>query len=332
VLLAVALTAVVLTACGSDPQPAATVNGTDITDAQLAKEAAKFSFLASLNGVPCGTQEGDETPQAACNRFTLGNMITSRLVADFAAANDVSVTDKEVADTIDQVETSVGKEALDAELKKATIGRAELDELVREILLLQAVQQEVVADRLGDEELRARYEQDILSYTAIQTDHILLKTEAEAQDVYRQVTAPGATEQDFLDLAKQVSIDPSAKENSGSLGTSVASQLVPEYANAAIALEPGEISQPVQSQFGWHVIRLVDEEVTPFEEVRDQIVQQEIPTVFDEWIGEQIGDEGVEVNPRYGRWDAKTRTVVRIDSTDPSATTSPSEPAPVNEG
>ncbi len=53
----------------------------------------------------------------------------------------------------------------------------------------------------------------------MQVDHILVKTKAEADDVYAQVTAPGATEQDFLDLAKEVSIDPSAKQNSGSLGS-----------------------------------------------------------------------------------------------------------------
>ncbi len=63
----------------------------------------------------------------------------------------------------------------------------------------------------------------------MQVDHILVKTKAEADDVYAQVTAPGATEQDFLDLAKEVSIDPSAKQNSGSLGSAVASTYVPEF-------------------------------------------------------------------------------------------------------
>ena len=57
-----------------------------------------------------------------------------------------------------------------------------------------------------------------------------------------------------------MSIDPSAAtELGGSLGSAVASTYVPEFAAAATALEPGEISQPVKTEFGWHVIRLVDE-------------------------------------------------------------------------
>ena len=66
----------------------------------------------------------------------------------------------------------------------------------------------------------------------MQVDHIFVKTKAEAEDVYAQVTAPGATEKDFLALAKQVSIDPSVKQNSGSLGSAVASTYTPEFAAA----------------------------------------------------------------------------------------------------
>ena len=87
---------------------------------------------------------------------------------------------------------------------------------------------------------------------------------------------PGATEQDFLDLAKEVSIDPSAKQNSGSLGSAVASTYVPEFAAAAVALEPGEISRPVKTQFGWHVIRVDDVRDATLPEIdtlRQQIVQ-----------------------------------------------------------
>ena len=77
----------------------------------------------------------------------------------------------------------------------------------------------------------------------MQADHILVKTEAEAQDVYQQVTAPGAHRRDdFLALAKQVSIDPSAKQNAGSLGSAVASTYVPEFGRRG-----GRRSSPARS-------------------------------------------------------------------------------------
>ena len=163
----------------------------------------------------------------------------------------------------------------------------------------------------------------------MQVDHILVKTEAEADDVYAQVTAPGATEQDFLDLAKEVSIDPSVKQNSGSLGSAVASTYVPEFGAAAIALEPGEISKPVKTQFGWHVIRMVDKEVQSFEDVKQQLIDANASTVFNDWLVDQVSGGTVDVNPKYGRFDEETLQVMRISSTStgtatPSAAASPS--------
>ena len=62
------------------------------------------------------------------------------------------------------------------------------------------------------------------------------------------------------------------KQNSGSLGSAVASTYVPEFAAAAIALEPGEISKPVKTEFGWHVIRMVDKDVQSFDDVKQQLI------------------------------------------------------------
>ena len=120
--------------------------------------------------------------------------------------------------------------------------------LARTVLLFQAAQQKITESQLGDDKLQQMYQDQIADFTTVQADHILVKTEAEAQDVYQQVTAPGATRDDFLALAKEVSIDPSAKQNSGSLGSAVAATYVPEFAAAVVGLEPGEISQPVQDR------------------------------------------------------------------------------------
>ena len=162
----------------------------------------------------------------------------------------------------------------------------------------------------------------------MQVDHILVKTKAEADEVYAQVTAPGATEQDFLDLAKEVSIDPSAKQNSGSLGSAVASTYVPEFAAAAIALEPGEISKPVKTQFGWHVIRMVKKDVQSFEDVKAQLLDVQTRRPRCSTTGWSIRSSGgaVDINPKYGRFDEETLQVQRISSTS-TDTATPSAPA-----
>jgi foldase protein PrsA len=324
VLIALALCLTFLASCGSAASPAATIGGTDITDTQLAHEVEIFSFLSGLNSQPCGTIDGEETQSAACARFTLSNMIQEHFVAKYAAAHQIAVTDAQVTQTIQQLDSNLGKSAVDTQLKKFHLTRNDLNSLAHRILLFGDVQTSVAAERISDAELRQQYQQKILDYTTIQVDHILVKTKAEAQAAYAQVTAPGATEQDFLDLAKKISIDPSAKQNSGSLGSAVAATYVPEFGVAAAVLAPGEISKPVHSQYGWHVIRMVKKDVQSFDSVKADLLRTGSTPVFNDWMREQIQADGVDVDPKYGRFDPTTLSVVRISSTATDGGSTPS--------
>jgi PPIC-type PPIASE domain/SurA-like N-terminal domain len=327
IVVSVVALALVFSACskggGAGAQPAATVGPSSITDAQVAHESQLFMFLAALNRTPCGQAVAGETEASACNRFSLSNLIQTTFIERYAADHDLAVTDQEVAGIIKNLDTQVGAKTVDASLKKQHLGRDDLNELARSVLLLQKVQKDVTAGSLGEARLRDLYQQQILDFTTVQVDHILVKTKAEAEHVYQEVTKPGATEQDFLDLAKKVSIDPSAAQNSGSLGSAVASTYVPEFGQAAAALAPGEISKPVQTQFGWHVIRMVDKQVTPYAQAKQTLIQNNATVAFNDWMRKEANDQGVDVNPKFGRWDVQSLTVMAITSTDPSATSSP---------
>jgi peptidyl-prolyl cis-trans isomerase C len=189
------------------------------------------------------------------------------------------------------------------------------------------VQRAVAADAVSEADLQQQYQDDIANYTTVQVDHILVETKAEANEVYAQVTAPGATEQDFLDLAKQVSTDPSAAQNSGSLGSAVAASYVPPFAAAALEMEPDEISKPVQTDFGWHVIRLVDKEVQSFDSVKQRLIDASAATVFNDWLHDQAASGVVDINPKYGRFDAETLEVARISSTETGSASPPASPS-----
>lgn len=107
----------------------------------------------------------------------------------------------------------------------------------------------------GEKEVRAR--------------HILVPTEAEAKDIEAELKK-GA---DFATLAKDRSKDPGASEG-GDLGYFTKDQMVPEFADAAFKLAPGQVSAPIKTQFGWHIIKVEDKRdrpVPPFEKVKDQI-------------------------------------------------------------
>lgn len=107
--------------------------------------------------------------------------------------------------------------------------------------------------------IKVVYEQELKDHPPqpeIEARHILVKTEDEAKAIIGQLKA-GA---DFAALAKEKSIDPSAKQNGGDLGWFTKDTMVKEFADAAFAMKKGELSQtPVKSQFGFHVIEVQDE-------------------------------------------------------------------------
>jgi parvulin-like peptidyl-prolyl isomerase len=169
----------------------------------------------------------------------------------------------------------------------------------------------------------------VAEFATVQANHILVETEVAAERVFRRVR--DATQARFVAVAKRVSTEPGARESGGRLPSQPAAQFVPEFASAVVALEPGEISRPVRTQFGWHVIYLVDEEVTPFEEAKAGLLESVADQAFRAWLEDRAVDLGVEVNPRYGRFSSETFSVEPARSTDPSddadpegVTTSPS--------
>ncbi|WP_295556431.1 peptidylprolyl isomerase [uncultured Hyphomicrobium sp.] len=101
--------------------------------------------------------------------------------------------------------------------------------------------------------------------------HILVETEVTAKEVFEKV----GKGEDFAKLAQDYSRDPGSKADGGKLGYFTKGQMVKEFEDAAFALKKGEVSKPVQSKFGWHIIKIEDRRTKPlptYEEVREQIV------------------------------------------------------------
>ncbi|MBZ9678363.1 peptidylprolyl isomerase [Mesorhizobium sp. ES1-1] len=133
-----------------------------------------------------------------------------------------------------------------------------------------------VVDKVTDAEVRARYDQEIANTpptNEVHARHILVKTKEEAEAIIKQLDG-GA---DFQKLANEHTSDPSGKTSGGDLGWFGPGQMVPEFDKAAFALDVGKYTeQPVQSQFGWHVIKLEDKRTKQppaFEDVKDQAKQ-----------------------------------------------------------
>lgn len=131
-----------------------------------------------------------------------------------------------------------------------------------------------VGAKITDAEVRARYDKqmaDTPPVNEVKARHILVKTKEEAEAIIKQLDG-GAK---FEDLAAQHTMDPSGKTSGGDLGYFSPGQMVPEFEKAAFALNAGQYTkEPVQSQFGWHIILVEDKRAKQppaFDTVKDEI-------------------------------------------------------------
>lgn len=220
-----------------------------------AQDASKV--IATVNGVPI--TEGDlKLAEDEIGR-DLGNLPDAtkrRVLAEFLIENNL-----------------FSKAAEDAKLSEGP-NFAERMKYWRNRALRDAYFDKEINSSVGEEAAKAYYDDQVKSLKPkeeVQARHILVDTEDAANELKKKIDG-GA---DFATLAKENSKDPGTKDDGGMLGYFSQGQMVPAFEQAAFALKKGEVSAPVKSQFGWHLIKLEDRRQKPpptFEEVKDRIL------------------------------------------------------------
>jgi peptidyl-prolyl cis-trans isomerase C len=143
----------------------------------------------------------------------------------------------------------------------------------RNKVLMEALLQKAGEAAQTDEALHKVYDEAVKQMANVEevhARHILVATEEEAKAIEAQLKN-GA---DFATLAKEKSKDPSGAANGGDLGYFTKDQMVPEFADAAFKLDKGQISDPIHTQFGWHIIKIEDKRIKPtpsFDDVKSQL-------------------------------------------------------------
>ena len=161
-------------------------------------------------------------------------------------------------------------------------------ELTKQNILANAFFMDYVKNHpLSDDALKQEYEKinKVRGNKEYKVSHILLKTEAEAKTVAEQLK-----NSKFEDVAMDKSQDPGSSVKGGDLGWAVPSNFVKPFSNAMSALSKGQISAPVQSEFGWHVIKLEDTrdlKVPGFDEVKPNLTQHLQQQMVQKIIAEQ---------------------------------------------
>jgi len=167
--------------------------------------------------------------------------------------------------------------------------KAMLDNLRQEAGVSEADYRKTIEARLLYNKLQDLFASRVpTTEEQVHARHILVETEEEAQTVLARLEAG----EDFISLAKELSTDESTREDGGDLGWFPRGVMVPEFEEAAFALQPGEISDIVQTGFGYHIILV--EERDPDHELEPSFLERRRASALRDWLEEQRQSEAVE--------------------------------------
>ncbi len=174
----------------------------------------------------------------------------------------------------------------------------------RRSILANSALEEVTANAVTEEAVQAAYDAafgDFQGGTEWNASHILVESEEQAQSVVERLNAG----EDFATVAQELSTDPGSGPNGGELGWFGPGMMVPQFEEGVSALQPGQVSAPIQSDFGWHVIRLNEtrpQEAPALDQVRGELEGQVQQEAIEAYIAD-LEAQGQVTRPEAGQFD-----------------------------
>lgn len=262
------------------PEVVATVNGQNISKQQL-----QDLFNAALQA--SGAKIQDLNPEQQIGGYTqlLQDLIMDKLVAE--ASSTEKVTDADVDAELAKIKGQFPDDkAFQDQLAQSGMNPEKLKENVRTGLQQSRwMKSQVKTPDVTDEQAKTFYESNLKEFEqpeTVKATHILFMVDPDAtadvvkqkEDAATKAAERAAAGEDFTKLAKELSEEPGASESGGDLGFFPKDRMVPEFAEVAFAQKVGDISKPVKTQFGWHIIKVTDKKAAgtvPFDQVKDQV-------------------------------------------------------------
>jgi parvulin-like peptidyl-prolyl isomerase len=255
---------------------AALVNGQPILLADYQQEIARFEAAMAGQGFDLKSEDG-QAMLAQMRRQVLDSMIEQVLIKQAATQEGMAVSEEELEAVIQQsIEEGGGQASFEEWLQTSDLTYEDFKEEIRFQLLAQAIFERVTGSvPTTAEQVHAR--------------HIVVQTAEEAQAILAQLQAGG----DFVALARERSQDENTKETGGDLGFFPRGQLIsPELEEAAFALQPGQISEVVRSQFGYHIVQVLER--APDRPLPLEVLNSLKEQAFAAWMQEQWDNATVE--------------------------------------
>jgi parvulin-like peptidyl-prolyl isomerase len=297
IILLVAMAAIVVGTLWRPAPRIITVNGESLRVEDY-QQTMKFEYYLQTGGASLDSFGID---LITAGEYLQESIINDMVIKAKAEELDLSVTDEAVDEEArvifgyDEADPTTAETADTAieEFLTGAVDTTGLDADTVDALFRQKVSIVLLIDEIA-RALELSVEESRLSLSA---SHILVATEEEALAVLDRL----ANGEDFAALATELSLDTASGVNGGDLGTFGEGMMIEPFENAVLALEVDEVSQPVQTDFGWHIIWLTGREEIPLtaREIQSQN-QQQVLALVEEWKGEyeiSVSDEWVDYMP-----------------------------------
>ena len=258
---------------------------------------AKRSYDAQKRPFPkVGTQEYAQIRDQAV-RFLVQRAQFEVKADDLGVDVSDAAVDKRIQEYIKERHQGNKKKFQD-ELKQQGLSEDQARDIIRANLIQEAIYNKVTADvKVKDTEIRDYYEKNKSQYGTPETRlvrHVLVKKKALADRLYPQLSQKGA---DWAGIAKRYSQDPGSK-NKGGRYTATKGQLVPEFEKAVFSMKTNQVTAPVKTQYGWHIIQALGPikkgSTTPFnqvkESIRQQLIQDKKNKEMQSWVNDMRKD------------------------------------------
>ncbi len=280
-ILAVVLGMAVFTGC-SEEKLVATVNGENITKTEFDStfDSFKMQYEQQFGADVWNQDTGGRKFIDVAKEKILDVEIGFRLEAKKAKEMGLSVSDAEVKKQLDDAKTYFGTEEKFNEFLTAQKMTLESfnDSMKKQILSSKLQEKINEKTTVTDQEIEAYFKANQAEFEKASASHILLKTLDEAKAVKARIDAG----EDFATVAKAVSTDPSVKENGGNMGSFAYGDMVEPFSKAAFAMKSGDVSDPVETEFGFHIIKSAGVKQETLAEVKESIRTKLLTTKRDD--------------------------------------------------
>ena len=225
----------------------------------------------------------------------LNSLIVNKVIENEAKKEDIKISDKELDEELtNYIETLGGEELFNASLEQSGMKIDSIKENIKQYLTIKKLVEPRI--EVTDEEVETFFEENKDEFNEeeqVKASHILVEDEKTAKAVDEKIAAG----EDFAELAAEYSKDTANAESGGDLGYFSKGKMLEEFDNMAFSMEIDEISDPVKTESGYHIIKLTDKKEAKeavFDEHKDEIketlFEEKLKTEYPTWLEEKKAD------------------------------------------